>query len=400
MNSKRKMSNSETNLADEKNETDKSLSGVQEKDETAALNESNLTKKRMLLDQKYKTFFENICNQAMEDIDDSELEKNQNNILYGNISNKYDPDKSVTTIEKLSQMPNENHLEKLPPNLLNLLIETSTELFKDKDIHLNKKDCLLHLIERNRKNLIACPFDEMAYFKIKYLNTKILAQTDLQINQLKSFNSDSIMDLMPNCLSTFMLQFFFEIFQPSELKNFTRRTLDLMLKLKNSLEPESYFETNYRTTHLVENFLCNCFALYKYKFSITYKIGFLNYIMSLYCLMPRIAKDPRATRMAKLLPHYIEAMILSGLLTRGDMLTLEPELESELNKYKGDFLSDVNNIFNKHKIMTLKSMSRIVVRKQLVGFSHAEIEQLKLDRKSKEFLEFDSDFENLFDVND
>ncbi|RMZ95723.1 hypothetical protein BpHYR1_050766 [Brachionus plicatilis] len=373
MNNKRKMNDLGKSLTETKNESDNAESVPEVQEDHLATNEVNVTKKRLLLDQKFKTFFENICNQAMGDMDESELENNQDDIHYGNVSNEYDPDKSVTTIKKLNEFPNENQLEKLPPNLINLLIETSTEMFKDKDIHLNKKDCLLHLIERNRKNMIVCPFDELAFCKIKYLDSKMLIQADLQINKLKIFSSDQIMDLMPNCLSIYLLQFFFEIFQPSELKNFTRKTLDLMLKLKNSLKPESYFDTNYKTMHLVENVLCNCFALYKYKFSFNYKIGFLNFISSLYCLVESIASDPKANCLAKILPHFIEALVLSGFLARQDILALEFLFESKCSKYKENFLSD--------------SRCRIVVRQYLVGFNHAVIEKLKLDRQSKEFLD-------------
>lgn len=395
------MSGSEKKTPEHKNESDsnnQSAQAIEENNDTT--NENNLTKKRQFLDQKFKTFFENICSQAMEDIDESQLEENQSNIYYGNVSNKYDPNKSITTIEKINELPNENQFENLPPNIIELLIETSNEMFKEKDINLNKKDCLLHLIERNRKNMIFCPFDELAFFKIKRLDTKILSKIDYQINKIIIFDSKSVMDLMPNCLSTFMLQFFFEIFQPSELKNFTRKTLDLMLKLKNSLKPESYFDSNYKTMHLEENVLCNSFALYKYKFCLKYKIGFLNYILSLYCLAENIAEDSKIKRLVRLLPHFLRGLVLNGFLNRADIFDLELKLASISSEYKENFLADVNKILNRNKLMALKSMSRIVVRQNLIGYGHDEITKLKLDKKCREFLEFESELESMFEENE
>lgn len=394
------MDEPEKKNTDQKNETDANdQSGQTTAANDDSPNATNLTKKRIILDQKFKTFFENICNQAMEEIDESQLEDNQDNICYGNISNKYDRNKSITTIEKLNEQPNENQFEKLPPKIMDLLIKTSTEMFKERGIHLNKRDCLLHLIERNRKNMIVCPFDELAFFKIKYLDTKILAQNDPQINQIIIFDSKSIMDVMPNCLSTFMLQFFFEIFQPSELKNFTRKTLDLMLKLKNSLKPESYFDINYKTMHLVENVLCNSFALYKYKFNMKYKNGFLNYILSLYCLTENNAEEAKVNRLVRVLPHFLKALVLSGFLSQSDLTDLESKLGSKSSIYTEKFLSDLYEIFNSNK-MTLKSMTRIIVRQNLTDFGHDVITKLKLDKKCREFLEFESEFECMFDENE
>ncbi|CAF0703584.1 unnamed protein product [Brachionus calyciflorus] len=168
-----------------------------------------------------------------------------------------------------------------------------------------------------------------------------------------------------------------------------------MLKLKNRLNPESYLDTNFINMHILENVIWNCFALYKYRFNSTYKIGFLNYLISLYCFMEILESSDKKAKISKILPFYIEALVLNGFLKRKDLESLQLD---ESKNYVRKFMSHLNGVNS--EVPKLKNICRLFIKNRLVNFDRITIDKLSLDDENKNFLLFDHEFQNLFAQNE
>jgi hypothetical protein len=177
-------------------------------------------------------------------------------------------------------------------------------------MHIMRKDTLLFLIESNIKSNIRSPFDLLAYERLKRSNhveaplshrfdynyanirrlsklTKQLATNNPLDRRLLKHNA-----LLPNCMSTFLMPFYFDIFKVTELSQFTQDQIQLMLALKRSYKAQIYLNYDALTSYLRENILWNCFTLFKYrhKRTSTTAMGYFNYYLSFVNILSHLEK--------------------------------------------------------------------------------------------------------------
>lgn len=449
-----------------------------------------------MLENKEKTsLFEKICTNAfisltdIEKLDSNEMGLELNSIQYGNLTRNYNPDLSMTTIEKQSlyleteiescfkqDMETDECNPSTTSNQINLiqLLNSSNntsgdwndndpEVSRLKSLNLVRRKSLLYLIERNRGNHILCPFDELAYFKLNQpQQQQQLNSSDIQINlppiqakiEFKLFSLSNANDyLVPTSVSTYLMPFFLDIFQPSTLKLFPKTTLDILLKLKRNYKPQLYLDNdNLFSLYILQDLLWNCFGLLNYKFDSSYKYGFLNYYLSLFCILKyyEIANANKLADVNKKLnlinriqqikgsiKYYVEALILNGFLDLNDLSLFEGLYLNKLNnKYNiGDGFSQ-NVSFNKfvqmfrqnlslngddtnekHELvyleeainmlqqimlnsslfpLKLKYLSRIKVKQTIKEFNVRIVNELKLPDLVKDFLLFNQEFDFYF----
>lgn len=88
--------------------------------------------------------------------------------------------------------------------------------------------------------------------------------------------------LLPNCVSTFLMPFYFDIFRMSELGTFSQEHIQLMLALKRSFKAHLYLNYDALVAYLRENILWNCFVLFKYRQvrSSDACMGYFNFYLS------------------------------------------------------------------------------------------------------------------------
>ncbi len=261
--------------------------------------------------KRSKTFFD-------DGLDEEHSDSNiQPTIDYGNLTKNYDPIQSITKTkfdpnnlvnEKVvmeeddeysyqvycSLFQNKNNKKLSSP-------KNKSSLPSSDEINLIRKSSLLKLIEKNRANQICCPFDEVAYSMLTIeMNTKhdtqieviTMRRENMKRSHLEKLNNfeyinfkpieNSIDYFIPNCISTFLMNFFMDIFPPSELKMLSEKTLEIILKLKSLFKPQIHLNSELKTAYVCEDILWNCFAIFKFKFDKSYSIGFVNYLNSLF----------------------------------------------------------------------------------------------------------------------
>ena len=232
-----------------------------------------------------------------------------------------------------------------------------------RELDVLKKSSLVYLIERNReRNHICCPFDELAFVcfdtsaaaavpvttsptrtsrhaELVHVRPTLLKQLDGL--HLTSFSTTDVnLSLLPNCVSSLCMPFFFDIIQASDLRLFSATKCEILRSLRRSHVPQHFLVDNASLVkYLSENVLWNCFALFNYKFSPSFRIGFINFLISLFCLIEHFqlkANDESTKRIAfdewqvaneyvkqlkQAVPCYIEALVLNGFLTEREMKT-------------------------------------------------------------------------------
>jgi len=134
-------------------------------------------------------------------------------------------------------------------------------------IEMNTKhDTQIEVITMRRENMKRSHLEKLNNFE--YINFKPI--------------ENSIDYFIPNCISTFLMNFFMDIFPPSELKMLSEKTLEIILKLKSLFKPQIHLNSELKTAYVCEDILWNCFAIFKFKFDKSYSIGFVNYLNSLF----------------------------------------------------------------------------------------------------------------------
>jgi hypothetical protein len=414
-------------------------------------NEESFNKQRRKLDTKVENFFEKICKKTMNQSsassnqhektqgssknfyeEDDAIDKLTQSIHYGNVKDSYDPNARQTQVQKttliIKQEEIDSHYDddEEQANSLIKLIEANNETFFDNlernnqstnlnELNLVRKNSIIFMIERNRTNKILCPFDELAYRKIQYNSLSVfnqvfdpkLSSSELQMS-FKVFDDEE--SVFPNCMSTFLMPLFFDIFQASELKQFSPKIVDIILKLKTSYVPQIHLNEKTHPelfkSQLISNCLWNCFALFKFKYNPVYKWGFLNYLSSM-CFLNKyyflknnnFYTNQDFFNCKVTLKYYAMALHETGFLTHGDILMLK-NLAHYKNRnvpYLEDLVDIVNSVLGTGP-MRLSSLCRVFVIKTMQYFNLKAIKSLNLSNNEHErFLLFDFEIEKIYE---
>ena len=369
------------------------------------------------VDQKVRIFFEKIYSTIEVDSKSFNSNLKEDGIYYGDLSKNYNPMICKTTFDTQNSIfqieDNEDLLSSCECQFSFLFSSFKSSVINVKTLNLTQKMSLIDLIKRNREiNGIVCPFDELAYFKLVEKEKQKLA---LNVTKLNFYKINEVHDqLIPVSVSTYLMPFFFDIFQPSLLKTFSEKTLEIVLKLKCKYRPKYFFDNNdLLNGYLQEDILWSCFAIFNYKFSMEFQLGFLNYFFGVRCVLEYLSSHFDADNMKinklelqskilfikKTLEFYAEALILTGFLNNKSLNSfLKNNLSKKLHEliYLEDAINDLKVITNKFKILRLADLCRIRVKLTFKNFSAISIKELKVSETSKEFLLFDKEFNRFY----
>jgi hypothetical protein len=365
-------------------------------------------------DHKLRIFFEKIYS-AVEVDSNFNSNLKENGIHYGDLSKNYNPVICKTTLDTQNSIfqieDNEDFLSSCELSFLfNNFTSSKLNL---KTLNLIQKKSLLELIKRNREeNGIVCPFDEIAYLRLVERDKQNIS---LNIKKLNVYKLDDVPDqLMPVSVSTYLMPFFFDIFQPSLLKMFSETTIGIVLKLKCKYKPQYHLDNNnLLSSYMQEDILWNCFALFKFKFSMEYQLGFLNYFFAVHCVLKYFDSrldmgnlngsdleiQKKILSIKKSLGFYVEALILNGFLNNK---SLNNFLKNNLTKnaqeffYLDDAIQNLKEITNRFNISRLADLCRIRVKFLMKNFNPSTVNELKISDISKEFLLFDKEFNSFY----
>lgn len=396
-----------------------------------------------------KSFFKSLKSftkrtKTLSDEDSNELDLTQQTIEYGNLTKNYDPAQSITKTTKdelleknlvlveddedysyrvYCSLFNENKTvpKTYTPNIKAPTAATNNNSINLNEINLIRKTSLLKLIERNRLNQICCPFDEIVYenlsFETSQLPVELIGPKRAKMRQdlldsvrkfeFKQFEleNESLDYLLPNCLSTFLMQFFIDIFPPSELKLLTPSILEILLKLKSHFKPQVHLDSKLKMANLLEDILWNCFALFKYKFDASFKVGFMNYYQSLFSIMNHYKEDAYFQKLnltsgvRKLAPYYIEALILNGLLDQADFKAYSKLILVENYEHLEAYKIIEAKMKSLAQPMKLKFMCRIRIKQVMKEFNSVQLDSLNISNNLKNFILFNSEFESYYNEN-
>lgn len=225
-------------------------------------------------------------------------------------TNNYSTLNSAPAADSSNHNSNENDEMKIYKPLNNLF-----EYSLSNQLHLMRKDTLMFLIESNLKINLLSPFDLFAYDRLKRINrvepecSKKFNYNYPSVRRMSRFISQRfgrnrgggggelgsglaynpldphILEknaLLPNCMSTFLMPFYFDIFKITELGSFPQEHVQLMLALKKSFKAQIYLDYDTLITYLRENILWNCFILFKYWQipSSATRMGYFNFYLS------------------------------------------------------------------------------------------------------------------------
>lgn len=306
-------------------------------------------------------------------------------------------------------------------------------------LNLHRKETFIYLIERNMSNKILSPFDQYAYLKLKngkLLNTNLISdQTKYDFNYCNIKKISKLMrtlnvreksflkqnNLMPNCISSLLMPFFFDIFTMSELKLFGDETVNIMLNLKQTYKAQVYLDEQTLTSYLTENIVWNCLALFKLKLKDlsddqTLRMGYFNYYltyiyirMHLDYLLSGIRTDSckdllkRSIELGFVLPHLLDALILTGLFKHCDYVKFKKffqEKKKRVQCIENVYLENaMNNVSQTADIcfpLKLKNLCRIQIKKSLVNYSVDSLNQLAIPNSTKRFLMYNDELELIY----
>lgn len=340
-------------------------------------------------------------------------------VEYGNIVPTYDPASSLSTFKRENDDEMDSDSQYLPIELFKLLNGRINKI-NIRNLNIIRKSSLLSLIERNRLNSIYCPFDELAHARLVNPGANVykingneaeLARVPLMLFEVCKINTYS---LMPNCCSTLLMPFFFDIFKPSEIKQYSSKTVDILLKLKSAFTPQLYLDEKLLASFCVENLLWNCFSLFRFKFNANYRTGFLNYLLSLTCLMSHFkaaiatcdeqtsqSNRLRYLKLKKAIVSFVEALVLNGFLNNNDLYQIQSTLDKfpNLKLYQDELFAVLGDILAAHTPMKLKNLCRIAVKNRMSDFTNEAVNKLLKSENDKKFFYFDLEFERSFEEN-
>jgi hypothetical protein len=383
----------------------------------------------------------------------------QSQINYGNIKDNYDSVKSITSIDSVSQaLKKETEKNDLKVqlefsksiDLLNLL-KSNAKLIQSYHFNINslsftRESSINYIIERNRQLYkIMCPYDEYAYFKLdskitirnfndyqnkieSTLDSFNLFNVDSILNDEESINKNLILPFLPNSLSSLTMPFFFDIFQPSELKLIQSSTIDILIKIKNTYLPKSSLDNKLILSNVPSDILWNCFALFNLKFDKKiFKYGFYNYYLSLHALVEYLSKSKYdidlINQINKMMSHLSQAFLLNGLFDLNDLKTFsnfydeianaflnnESRYNIKIESFHVDYLkkamNNLNELISSSYPIKLKNLCRIRLKNELISNFNLETiysnkdEKFKLNENVKNFLFFRDEFEKIYEIN-
>ena len=270
-------------------------------------------------------------------------------------------------------------------------------------LNLTKKETLLFLIESSHANRITAPFDQLAYSRLTKLNILDAAAAEsVDDNSKLDFNRMNIKKLskllrlvnfnpldktylrknplLPNCVSTLLMPFYFDIFKMTELQSVfgTKEQIALVLNLKKAYAHKTtqlLLDYNMLTSYFKENVIWNCLTLYKYQMkkrgeSVASRMAYLNFYFSFVYIQihlesvvlffsggggssesqwntieNKLVKEQhmkKVIEMSLLLPALLEALIENGLIKHVDYI----KFKRFYAKYR--FLNDNKNNSNKN----------------------------------------------------
>ena len=261
-----------------------------------------------------------------------------------------------------------------------------------------------------------CPFDEIVYLNSK---EKCKFYYDFKLIELNKYKLNSVTaTLMPISVSTYCMPFFLDIFKPSLLNLLTVKVVQILLELKSKYKPQIYLDNeNFLNSYILEDILWNCFAIFKFKFSVDYKKGFLNYFFSVFCVLKYFEVSiegnqksaeikyqirSKISKIKQLIPCFIEALILNGLLIQKDLkffLNLNfiqlvknsPNSRLEI-EFSQEAVAILKQLSDKHSILRLSDLCRIKMKQVMKYFSMRTVHELNLSDKLKQFILFDQEF--------
>ena len=302
-------------------------------------NSNNRQQREFKEDDFYGALFDQCAmEESADELDD--IYYKMHAISYGDLRDNYDRERSITQIATTSiqlQREVENRIQQqsqqlaaassqLAHALSTHKIPTQTKSIDPRTLNLTCRRSLINVIEWNREhNKIFCPFDELAFFKLSdscykprrkfsefqtnwrrlsanCVNCDVLfkkvSESELKLYDTSSFLAESSIEmsspmrnveennsticqlLLPLCVASYLKPFFFDIFEPSELKHLSNKSIDILLTLKNNFEPTTHWDRSSRSIlqSAAENILWNCFALFKYHVPNIFQIFYLYFI--------------------------------------------------------------------------------------------------------------------------
>jgi hypothetical protein len=385
-----------------------------------------------------------------------------------------------------SSTPNDRRFELKPiTNMLKYDLNST--------LNITRKDTLIYLIERNKSNQIMAPFDLFVYSRIKqnnkyYLNCFPGASSDSnnlngqfsksqenlktkydynysnikKVNYLFKLIQNNPFDktylkqnnLLLNSVATFLMPFFFDIFKMAELRSFSSNSVEMISNLKQSYNTQMFLDQDSLTSHLTENVLWSCFVIYKYRLDDSFRtrLNYLNfYLSNIFQLIHLESIINFLNKQSKLengqsinstkvyikkfielnfaLPHFMEALILTGLFKHGDYLrflsfyytkqiTSPPEsitfsnLTSKQNqthqqldsencvnlkaKYLNSSMKSLTQKANEMFPLKLKNLCRIKLRESYPDMNAFESKNVSIPVSLKNFILYEDELEKLF----
>jgi hypothetical protein len=366
---------------------------------------------------------------------------------------------------------NSNYLELKPLNHLHN--------YNLNQLNVTRKDTLLYLIERNKIHKIYSPFDSYIFTKLRpnhkyivsfnndnisflntkqeekidtthiynYLNIKKLSKVNAANNNINQMENSYLKhnSLMPNCMSTLMMPFFFDIFSMTDLNKLDRETLGMINLLKKSYITRANLDFQLMTSYITENLVWNCIILYKLRFNDNFdnRMGYFNFYltylyMSIYlknCIqfinneLNPVSKSCmyKLDELKSTLPYLLEAFILNGLIKQSDYVKIKKFLNKKLflstnndeytnsHELKNDYLNTIsihlqnrlevddqrcntNKINNDAFPLKLKDLCRLRVKSCMNTYDLSQIEKLNVPLSVKEYLNFDDELKKIYSV--
>jgi hypothetical protein len=394
----------------------KTEESTEDEDQLAERRQENLLER---FTSKSEQLYNKICSKVYKtSSNEKSVVERFGSIQYGNLVNNFNPKNSISCLNKSAEDAEQRdddteNQQQLSRELISFLSKRLCKESVHRNLNLVRKSSLINLIERNRVNAIFCPFDEFAYSRLITPSNQRLTGGGEQFKdtelEIYLYDVNKINTLMPNCCSSFLITFFFDIFKASELQQqFTSNTLDILLKLKSLYVPKLYLDDAFGFS--VENTLWNCFALFKFKFDLKYRYGFINFLVSMHSLLEhfRVNKSiseptglvtinqARYEKLKRMLPYYADALELSGLLNNDDLAKMKSYYLSAQDgslSYVGNLLESLNGILNRNRPQKLRNMCRIFIKNRIRNFTFQVVESLDIKASDKEFLLFNQEFE-------
>ena len=336
-------------------------------------------------------------------------------------------------------------------------------------LNITRKDTLIYLIERNNTNKIFSPFDLFAYSRLKSTNLNKLVET-LTIQHLSETKNDynylnirkvskllkrfSLNDknflkqnnLMPNCLSSFLMSYFFDIFSMTELQKYGKNTVGLMLNLKRSIKPQLNLDAQSLTSNLTENIIWNCIILFRNKFDYKKTVlrnGFLNFYLSYLYILINLemvvteiqrtnlhfdansirTEIKRTIELNFMLPHLLDAFVLTGHFQPRDYFDFkkffedkflhkkienQPLSSHDINYNNNRSINDIEEAYLNSAMknlsqtadtcfpLKLKNLCRIKIRNSLTICAWESLDNLNIPNTTKRFLMYEYEIENMY----